>query len=680
MPVSHSFAAPSPAALPASLAEGGRLAANGALDVAYSLDFARPLPYGGGLPAFAAVAREGGGAPLMAVRVNPRSPPRGEAIAALAGASEPGVLLPLACGPAAAPDGTVSWYVVCPSPGGPALWDAPASAAPWSEADAIQQVLRPVAAALHALHSRGVTHRGIRPDNLFRPTPSGAVILGSAWAGPAAALQPAVFEPPYAAVCAPEARGEGTPGDDVYALGVLLLSLILGRVPLAGLSDLEVVERKLEQGCLAALTEGTRLPALTGELLTGMLAADPKHRPPAILLADPAAARGRRVAMRSLRRAGQPLMLEGIAVWHTRMLAFAILRHPAAGLRLLRLGVVDHWLRRVLGDATLAARLEDATRLRDGDGDGGAAMLAMRAIALLDPLAPLCWDGLALRPDGLGAILAALGEAGGGQAARLFELLDAEALAVWALMRPDLTDAARMRHMARTLRALLRERGWTGGLARVCYALNPLLACRSPLLAGQSAVRLTDLPAALEAAASGTTPLPPMPADRELIAFAAARGGSDVAAGLAAVSATTRQEDAALAVLRMLASLQTPGVPLPKVAVWLVACAAPRLELWRGRARRAQKQQALAEAAGSGLLHSVLALFEDGAELQADARDYHAALAAIGQIDAELGVLALDEGEDGTGGRARARQHGQEIAGALMLAVLAVCAVAAAAG
>ena len=65
---------------------------------------------------------------------------------------------------------------------------------------------------------------------------------------------------------------------------------------------------------------------------------------------------------------------------------------------------VEQWLRRGLGDAQLAARVEELVRHRDldrspNDSDGEAA-LVMRAIAVLDPLAPLCWRGVALWPDG----------------------------------------------------------------------------------------------------------------------------------------------------------------------------------------------------------------------------------------------------------------------------------------
>ena len=97
---------------------------------------------------------------LVALRVLPASPPRAGAILALAEAAIPGLLLPLAHGVAAG----AAW-VVCPAPPGPAL---SVTAKAWSEQALLADVLRPVATALDALSRLGVTHRAIRPDNLFR--------------------------------------------------------------------------------------------------------------------------------------------------------------------------------------------------------------------------------------------------------------------------------------------------------------------------------------------------------------------------------------------------------------------------------------------------------------------------------------------------------------------------------
>ena len=116
-----------------------------------------------------------------------------------------------------------------------------------------------------------------------------------------------------------------------------------------------ILRRKLALGSYAALVGEERLPPVINDLVRGMLAEDPEHRPPPVLLADPMAARARRVAARPQRRGQRPLDVAGAPVWDARTLAHAIAIDPDEGGRLLRSGTVDRWLRRYLGDSALAA-------------------------------------------------------------------------------------------------------------------------------------------------------------------------------------------------------------------------------------------------------------------------------------------------------------------------------------
>ncbi|MGH7153311.1 MAG: hypothetical protein ACREF3_05225, partial [Acetobacteraceae bacterium] len=517
----------------------------------YAVDTAQKLPgaAGNGLSAFAASDRSGTLDGLMAVQVQRTLPPRADALAAL---TEPidGVLSPLAHGPAPAPGGEGAYYIICPSPPGPSL---EASAGRWTEDALLEQVLRPAARTLDRLERCGVAHRAIRADNVFRDRSGRKVVLGCAWAAPPAAHQPPVYEPPYVAICAPAARGNGTIADDVYALGVLLLTLAAGRSPLSGIDAAAVVARKLELGSFAALAGGERLPPIIADLLRGMLAEDPDHRPSPALLTEPAAARARRVAARPQRRAQRSLLIGERAVWSTRTLALALAAAPEAGLSALRAGWVDHWLRRSLGEAVLATRIEEAARADAGDGSAGGALLLMVAIARLDPLAPLCWQGLSLWPDGLGPALAAAPNADTRE--RLVGLIATEALGAWAAAREERCDALAMRMEGRRLKAWLDPRASPDGAQeRLLYGLNPLLPCGSRLLDGAWAARLPDLLPALEAAAGRVDQRQSQPVDAQVAAFIGARveRGPEGLAGFGGA----QWNMAPIAELRVLARLQ----------------------------------------------------------------------------------------------------------------------------
>jgi hypothetical protein len=642
---------------------------------AYAVDATRPLPgAGGGLAAFAVIDRRSAGrSSLMAVQSPPGAPPRAAALHALTGWAEEGLLAPLAHGPARGAQGEPAWFVVSAAPPGPSL---AVTLRPWNEHDLLDCVLRPAALVLEALETRRVTHRSIRPDNMFRAGPGASVVLGAAWSAPPALHQPTLFEPPYSAMCLPAGRGNGTIADDVYALGVVLVVLALGRLPLEGMDAAAILRRKLSLGSYAALVGDERLPPVINDLVRGMLAEDPEHRPPPVLLADPGAARSRRVAARPMRRGQRPLELSGGPVWDVRSLACSIAVDPDEGARLLRGGAVDRWLRRHLGDPALAVRLEEVVRLRALDAATdeahAEAVMTMRAVAALDPLAPLCWRGVALWPDGLGPALAAaeaMGEpAGPLLAERLAGLVANETAGQWAQMRPERGDLNQVRTEARQRRTMMRLRGWSGGLPRLRYALNPLLPCSSRLLAGRLVGRLADLLAAMEAAAARPEARRERPIDREIVAFIAARHDPRFEAELDGLADVGSSEQAMLVQLRVLAGLQRrlEGGALPALAGWLAEQAAPALAGWHNRARREALERALGEAARAGQLAPMVALLDNAAARAADARGFQAAGEAVQRIDAELAALS-----GGTGERIEtARRIGHEAAlGVAMMAV-----------
>ena len=634
----------------------------------YRVDIGRPLPEaGGGLPAYAVADRRGGGlGALMALRVTRRAPARAQALQTVFAGIE-GVLAPLAYGLGPSLDGEETCYVVCAAPPGPPV---SLDARPWPEAVLIEQVLRPAAAVLEALRSQGLTHRAIRPNNVF-PAANNRILLGAAWAAPPAMHQPAVFEPPYVAMCHPAGRGEGQIGDDVYALGVLLVTLFLGRVPMEGMDDTAILHRKLELGDFAALTADGRLPPMLSDIVRGMVAEDPEHRPPPALLRDPVAARGRRVAARPPVRAARPFLLGAFHIWNNRTLALAMAREPAAAAAALRAGTVMYWLRRGLGDAVLAVKLEELARFhaqgpahaRDqaaGD-DIVSATLMMRAIAAADALMPLCWRDTPFWPDGLGSLLAVARDTP--FARSLHDLLTTEAIATWAAMREERVPSAAMRLEARQWRAVTQARGLGNGLWRLLYTLNPLLPCASPVLGERWIAEIEALPPALDAivaAAPDTDPMEP-----HLIAFLAARSRKQLDQEIKTLSLDGEPADRLLSLFRLLSELQNRFHPAPlrALAAWTAARSGPVLERWRNLARRAAVEERLAALAAAGSLPPMLSLLDDGADQAADAEGLRAALAELAALDGALQAVS----GGGRGRAANALRIGQELAAVIGL-------------
>ncbi len=223
---------------------------------------------------------------------------------------------------------------------------------------------------------------------------------------------------------------------------------------------------------------------------------------------------------------------------------------------------------------------------------------------------------------------------------------------------------------------MLRTRGPGGGLPRLRYTLNPLLACASKSLQGHFVARVTDLLPALEAVAAIPEIRRHPPIDLEIAAFLAARSEQRIEVELTNLTDAGHPEVVALAQLRLLAGLQLrqPARKVPTLAAWLVEQLHPALATWRNRERRDRLGRELAGLTGAGQLAPMLALLQDPQIRADDAQEYQDAMLTVADIDAEL--LRITSG--GLPRADAARRIAQEAAlvlGSMTLAVAAVAAV-----
>lgn len=620
---------------------------------------------GGGLQACLARDRKAADGKRVAIAVSRDAPPRARALRVLNDPVE-NLMMPLGHGIAPLPGGKgEGYFVITTPPPGPSFATL---LQPWPEKALIDGVLRPVALVLNALHGRKLTHRAIRLNNVFQGTAGQPVTLGAAWAAPPAMHQPGVFESTYNAICHPAGRGEGLIVDDVYALGVLLLALWTGSVPMPNMDDATIVRWKIELGSFGALTRNNPVSGFLAELLRGMLADDPEHRLMPSQLVDLGNLRGRRVTIRPPRRSQQALLLNDVAIFDTRMLAVALLGEQKRAVQLVRNGVVTQWLRRGLSDTNLAARIEDMVRDRLVETKPTALsdpILVMRTISAIDPRMPLCWRGIALWPDALPALLAHVMALQNELMPAVEELLADDIGKTWSPIES--------RHERADAPSMTPHRSPAGGataLLRLLYGLNPLLPCRVPGMATSWVVRIPDLMRYLERAAdhAGDCLI-----DQHLAAFIAARAERKFEMQANALISATAAQPPRSEELRLLQDLQTryhPG-PLPALAKWVAARLRPELNRWRNKKRREAMGARLDALAQAGILSRLMDLVEDAAARALDLAEAQRVAAELAVIDAE--ILAIEKGDHLRG--IDAERFGHAITGGIGLCILILVAI-----
>ena len=155
-------------------------------------------------------------------------------------------------------------------------------------ADEVIEFVGGVAGVLEAAHTRGVTHRDLKPDNIFlTPQDPGFPVRVIDWgiahhdAGSRfTSMNEAIGTPTY---MAPEQARGGPPNGhcDVYGLGVVAYQALTGRAPFVGGSALEILVQHLNRPVPPLAPRCPDAPIALVELVERMLEKSYEQRPDA---------------------------------------------------------------------------------------------------------------------------------------------------------------------------------------------------------------------------------------------------------------------------------------------------------------------------------------------------------------------------------------------------------------
>lgn len=532
--------------------------------------------------------------------------------------------------------GTVHWpaagrccfVVVYDRPLGPCLMSDPEAEFPrYGETEFVRNILSPLAGALKEIHSRGVTHRAIRLSNIFFLVGEReGIALGDCLTTPPAFDQPPLFETIASATCQPAGRGAGKVSDDWYSLGVVFMLLLLGRNPVAHLSDEELLARKIAVGSYSALVGDERLPVSLIEMLRGLLCDDANERWDADALGQ--WMDGRRLnplQPHIAKRAKRPFGFADREFKTARELAFAFAERWEEAIPYVTDGRLELWLRRSIEDKEAAQQV--ATAVRDATTNMGDRRVLMdvmmaRVSIILDPTGPIRYKNFAAMPDGFGNALAVM-IAEGGDVRVFAEVILREIPSHWIAQQDEYSaEYSKLSAHFRDMRELLQQTGLGGGIERCLYETNADVPCMSPLVAEEYVYEIKSILAALNTAARKTDPKS-WPIDRHLAAFIASRGSSDMSRQVMSLNDPTPQR-ATLAVLSLLASLQWRTGPEEAhgLASWLGGLVGPVIQSYHSRTRRRAMEREIPRLVRKGSLVELYRLLDDPDERRKDDEEF----------------------------------------------------------
>jgi len=599
-------------------------------------------------------------------------------MATLKGSGIPGLLELVEWGPMDWPLlGQRCMAVVYERPLGGTLAEAFSAGGRVSDYDVPRRVVEPLVRSLKDLAATGVTHRAIRPHNLFyrdegRHTP----LFGDCVSAPPGFDQPLAFEPIERALAAPAGRGNGDITDDIYALAVTLVMLLVGRNSVAQMSDDELLAAKIERGSYTALAERERVPMAMIEPLRGMLNDDPAERwgleEIELWLS------GRRVAparKRAIKHAGIPFHFAGYDHVTRTTLARAMTQNVREAATVARQGHLEPWLIRHMNAPDLADAVNEVvegTKAQEGDLRGTDDVMVARLAIVLDPAGPIRYKGFSFVIEGFGPALA-VAWLRDGHSDTPAEAISLGLPGLW--FAAQLTSKPGFGPLDRTfaqLRAYLQAPGPGYGLERCLYETNPALPCQSPHLSNLYVTEVRELMPALDDAAghagAGTRPM-----DRHIAAFIAARFSHDIEPHLTAIG-ESREDKSLIGILSLLALLQwrLKVPPLFGLSSAIGGMLGPAINTYHNRETRREIEREIPRLVRQGSLPELYDLIENTERRRRDRDGYAAATAEFTAAEAEIQEI---EGSDVARSAASVRMGRRSAAMAAMVIALVTVSV-----
>ena len=513
-------------------------------------------------------------------------------------------------------------------------------------------VLAPSAQTLGLLSQRSLTHRGIRADNIYWDGPGQtSTFLGDCVSMLPATIQPIIYEPIESAMTPPLGRGTGSIRDDFYALGVTILVLATGKLPLIGWKAADVIDAKLSRGSYAALMDGGRPPFGLRELLRGLLSDDSEERWGFDQL-EQWLSGGLRSTVQEARSGAveRPFEFAGKAYSNFRSLSQAFGEKWEMAAKAIDEPAFPKWLQRGATEGPMAERVSSINVLRANTEKIGAEKIAQIAV-LMDPIGPLRYKGLVTMPNAMGSVLANAFRKEDTETVNLIaEIITSGVATKWysaQSQRDQIADEGQQKSVRR-MQQLLRHTGPGYGIERCLYMLNPHYVCQSDVLQGKFVCDAADLLPALESLVEQDGKLPIL-LDRHLPAFIASRIKANVDRLLGALEAAKGDVLLSkLGMLSLLAAVQSKHGPveLPYLFAWLAKELEPAVSRFKSKILRDQIRKKLVAQSGSGNLIDLHNSLNNDMALKKDESERKKAIREFAQAAKEIAALESKEFQD----------------------------------
>ncbi len=542
-----------------------------------------------------------------------------------------------------------------------------------------KNIIKPLTDALNELALRGITHRAIRPDNLYYMDEARTnIVLGDCLTSSPAHDQPVAIEPIESGMSMPSGRGAGNVYDDLYAFGATLLMLSIGRDTLQGVPDDEILRRKVGQGSYATLVDDERPPMTVLECLRGLLADDPEQRWKTenvdLWLAGkrltPIQAKAEKQARRALRIGDQEFN-------SLRPLSYALYTNWDKAMSIIADGTLEIWLRRQFDFNEMANAISSAIKTsydlpgaQKGEADD---LIISRILMILDPRAPVRLRNFRVNVDGFGPALAIAMM----RKDKLKPFSDFITKELWryfinAQTKPG-PEHQQYEQTFRDLKNYMKDQSTGAGIERCVYELNEWQFCMSPMVADQYVMEVKAILPALDAASKSVN-TKMWPVDRHIAAFLRARYAKGTSMQLDSMN-DARADRSTIGMLSVLAIVQWRLGPeaLYGLTSWVGGLMGPVISSYQNRNKRRELEREIPKFVRKGNLAELYNYLDNPEERQKDAEGFSWSRTEFNAADKQIYDLEHGQFDRQESALRLGRQAGAVCAGGIAFLTLVGC-------
>lgn len=510
---------------------------------------------------------------------------------------------------------------------------------PTEEAEFISHWARPLLMGINDLSVRGITHRSIRPDNLFyMDAEKTHVVWGDCISCPPAYDQPPMFETIESSMCMPEGRGMGVTANDMYSFGATLVCLATGKNPVAHFAAQELLDLKIKKGSYAALIGDERLSLSLIEPLRGLLSDNPEQRwniSSTEMWMD-----GRRmtpVQTRGNKNSQRSFIFDGVEYFTYRDLALSFTRNWDMAADAIRSEKLSAWIRRGFEDTVTAdemAKAINAAMMNFTIKEKQDDYLVARVCMLLDKRAPLRVHKWCFMPEALGYVMAT-SVMQHKDIKPLIGIINTGYIESWYDYQHDKVS----RQSIKNLQLILQKPELGMGVERCLYELNEGLPCQSPMIVKEYIDDIRKLLPALDSVSKKADPRS-WPLDRHITAYIAAKFGPKISEQLTAIN-RPKASVATSGMLSLLATLQWTFGPehLYALSSWIGGLVSPIIRSYHNREKQQQMEKELPKYIRKGNLAELNKFLDNKEERHSDELGFEQAKSEYTDIAEEIDYL-----------------------------------------